>query len=109
MDHRAKMGPLVSLVCQVYQVLMVSQGLLVPEERRGIQVSWAFQEQLDQRELKETLVYQDPQESLDWLVCLDQWDQLDLLVLLVLLDQVIGLDLMTWRVLVERCIMDSLV
>lgn len=101
------MGHLVNLVCLVYRVLMASQGVLVRGDRRGIQVSWAFQEQPEPRELKETLDCQDPQESLDWLVCLDQWDQLDPLVLLVLLDQVIGLDLTTWRVLVERCTTDS--
>lgn len=49
------MGQLVNLVCLGYRVLTASRGLLGPGEQRGIQVSWAFQEPLEQRELKETL------------------------------------------------------
>lgn len=64
---------------------------------------------MEQRGLQETVVYQDLQEILDWLVCLDQWDQLGPLVLPDLLDQVIVLDLMTWKDLVEFSPMDFLV
>lgn len=45
------------------------------------------------RDLEETLVYLELQDSPDWLVCLDPLDQLDLLGLLDLLAQVIVLDL----------------
>ncbi|KAF0026136.1 hypothetical protein F2P81_020873 [Scophthalmus maximus] len=59
-------------------VPMASQELSVPKERR---------------ELEETLVYRDLQESPDWRVCLDPSDQLGDLGLPGLLDQVIALDL----------------
>lgn len=88
---------------------MASQELLVQREKRVIQVSWVFQEQLERRDPEETLGYQELQGSLDWLVCLDPSDQLGNLGLQDLLDPAIVLDLMTWRVLVEVSAMDSLV
>lgn len=108
LDHREKMERLVNLVCLVCRVLMASQEFLVPKEKRVIQASWVFQEQLERRGVKERLVCQDLQERLDWLVCLDPEDLLGHLDLLGLLDQVIMLDLMTWRALVEVSLMDFL-
>lgn len=108
-DHQERTGRPVNLACLVCPVKMVSLEFLVPREKRVIQVSWVYLEQLDRRELKETLVYQGLQESPDWLVCLDLLDQLGHLGLPGLLDRVIGLDLMTWRALVEVLPMDFLV
>lgn len=64
---------------------------------------------MDKRDHRESLVYRDLQERLDWLVCLDPWDQLAHLDPPAPLDQVIVLDLMTWRALVEVSPMDFLV
>lgn len=96
------------MVCLVCQVLMASQELLVLRGKRVIQASWVFQEQLERRELEETQVYQEQQDRLDWLVCLDHRDQLGHPGLLDLLDQVIVLDLTTWRAPAEFCLMDFL-
>lgn len=89
------------MVCLVCRVLMASQEFLEPGEKRVTPASWVFQEQLERRELKEILVYQDLQERPDWLVYLDPWDLLGQLDLPGLLDQVIVLALMTWRPPVE--------
>lgn len=99
LDHQERTGRLANLACLVCRVLMAFQELLAPREKRVIQASWAFQEQLERRELKEHRAYLDLQERLDWLVCLDPWDLSDHLDLPGLLDQVIVLDLMIWRVL----------
>lgn len=109
MDHQDVMEPPVNLACLVHQVLLASQDLPVPREKRGILVSLVFQELLDRRELQAYQAYQAVQERLDWPACLDQWDLLDQPGPLALLDQVIVLDLMTWRALVEFSQMDFLV
>lgn len=56
LDHQERTGRLVNLACLVCLVLMASLELLVPREKRVIQASWVFQDQLDRRELKENLV-----------------------------------------------------
>lgn len=108
LDHQEKMERLVNLVCLVYRVPMAYLEFLVPKEKRVIQASLVFQEQLERREPKERLVYLDLQERLDLLVCLDPEDLLGHLDLLGLLDQIIVSDLMTWRARVEFSLMDFL-
>lgn len=44
LDHQERTEHLDNLACLVYQVLMASQELPVPREKRVIQVSWVFQE-----------------------------------------------------------------
>ncbi|KAI9535111.1 hypothetical protein NQZ68_007200 [Dissostichus eleginoides] len=108
-DPQERTVRLVNLACLVFQGLTAAQERLVPKEKRVMQASWVFQEQLDRRGLEETQGYRVFQDRPDWLVCPDPSDQSDSRGLPGPLDPATASDLMTWRLLVEVSATDFLV
>lgn len=103
LDQEGLMGRMAFLVFkgpqapQVLQEIMANQDWLDPEEKRVMQAIWDFLELLVkrvQRVMWVPLVFQGRQ---DWLVFLDQWDQLDSLAPLDLQAQASQWALMIWK------------
>ncbi|KAK5890749.1 hypothetical protein CesoFtcFv8_014240 [Champsocephalus esox] len=74
-DPQERTVRLVNLACLAFQGLTAAQERLPPKDKRVMQASWVFQEQLDRRGLEETQGYMVIQERPDWLVCPDPSDQ----------------------------------